>query len=156
MGDFKLHNASYKSWISKFSIQEKKFWQETTLLLDYQHCSSVLSLRNTDQFLKLQIRKHKYHFKWTSNSISPWIGNQLTAIWSLFFFKWKPSVCDKTNNAGLSWRQLDTIQYNRIQAMIKVLSILSHLFWKSFCSYCSLNYFLSIYLIWRAIKILSH
>ena len=76
----KLYNAWYKSWISKFSIEEKNFWQETTLLSDYRHCSSVLSLGNTDQVLELQIRKHKSHFKWTSNSISPWIGNQLTAI----------------------------------------------------------------------------
>ena len=81
MGDFKLFNAWYKSWISKFSIEEKKFWQETTFLSDYQQCSSVLSLGNTDQVLELQIRiLHKYHFKWTSNSISPWTGNQLTAI----------------------------------------------------------------------------
>ena len=63
-----------------FPSRKKIFWQETTLLSDYQHCSSVLSLGNTDQVLELQIRKHKYHFKWTSNSISPWIGNQLTAI----------------------------------------------------------------------------
>ena len=41
MGDFKLYNTWYKSWISKFSTEEKKnqFWQETA---NWPNCYQIV------------------------------------------------------------------------------------------------------------------
>ena len=55
MGDFKLYNTWYKSWISKFPIEENFFWQETAnLLSDYQHwpsCGVTSSSSSSSSFI---------------------------------------------------------------------------------------------------------
>ena len=54
MGDLKLYNAWYKSWISKFSIEEKnQFWQETASL---PNCYQIISIVHQSCHMQTQTR----------------------------------------------------------------------------------------------------
>ena len=103
IGDPKLYNAWWKSWVSKFFIEEKNFGKKHVkqpIVIRF-HCSSVLSHVDADQiniffkanaFLnKLNCKKENTNTALTRCQIqfSPWKGSQTVAISSLFHSKQK-------------------------------------------------------------------